>query len=416
VRALVLAALLATSFASVAEAENDNQSIRTGGDAVMQVGPVQSPVPTAEPAPPVAVQPVVQPAPQPAPAPVVVAAKPWPENVPSLKPGTDKSVAKTTKAATTVAAASAGTGASATASKTASATATGTAASATQTQVASLPPAPDNAASLTPIRVVLQAAVIPGAPPLNENLVWTVNKPGTSNKRIGDQVATVTGPRGEFMIPAGDYVVTVKQREAIVSQPLTVGAIPVVKTLALNTSIVSVRVIPYTGGKVVTEPVHWEVFATALGRPSKDSMVGEANAPETSFTLAAGYYVVRSHYHGVKSDLAMLVEPGVKYAYTVDLYAANLVAQVVGPTGKPVPDAKWQIVRAGADADGSHEVIATDTGANPTFLVREGNYTVIATGSDGSVGQAPIAIIAGKTQKVKVVLKPGTATAVKTSG
>jgi hypothetical protein len=422
VRALVLAALLAAGFASVAEAGNDIQSLRTNPDSTLVVGPTsQSPLPTAEPVAPVATQipaPAAQPAPAPAPTPVV--ARPWPENVPSLKPGTDKTIAVASKSTAAPGAATPPTTAAAkNTTATANTAATGSVAVATQNaaaqnQVAALPPQPTNAASLTPVKVTLQAAIILGAPPLHEPLVWTVSKPGDSNKKIGLQVASMTGARGEFSIPPGDYVVTIKQREAVVTLPLRVGPTAVVKTIPLNTSIVGVRVIPYTGGKIVTEPVHWEVFATGLGRPGPDSKVADAVAPMTSFTLAAGYYVVRSHYHDVSSDLAMLVEPGVSYSYTVDLYAANVVAQASGPS-KAMSQVKWQVVRSAAEADGTHHVVATDTGANPTFLVREGNYMVIATGADGSVGEAPLAVVAGRTHTVRVILKSGATQTVKTS-
>jgi hypothetical protein len=411
VRALLLAALLVASFATVARAGNDGASVPIHPDASLVASPNQAPLPAPEPV-------VAQPAPAPAPAPVV--ATPWPENVPSLKPGTEKTAVATASSASqsTKAVASTATTKSTTtssAASTAPAASTASKTSATQNQVAALPPQPTNAASLTPVKVTLQAAILAGAPPLREPLQWTVNKPGTNNNKIGPQVASMTGPRGEFSIPPGDYVVTVKQREAIVSQPLTVGSAGMTKTLVINTSIVAVRMILYTGGKIVTEPVHWEVFQTALGRPGPDSKVADAVAPESSFTLAAGYYVVRSHYHDATSDLAMLVEPAVSYHYTVDLYAATVVGRAVAASGASANDVKWQVVRSSAEPDGTHHVVATDSGANPTFLVREGNYLVIATGADGSVGETPLAVVAGRTHQIKVILKKGATATVKTS-
>jgi hypothetical protein len=420
VRALVLAAVLVTGVATIARAENEGQAIKVHPDSTLVSSPEQNPPATAEPAP--VVQAPAQPAPAPAAAPAaapVVASKPWPEDVPSLKPGTEKALASTAPATTKVASATpaakpAAVKATAAAPSAASA-ASAPAAATTATQVAALPPQPANAASLTPTKVTLQATLIVGAPPLHEPLQWTVSKPGDSNKKIGLQVASMTGARGEFSLPPGDYVLTIKQREAVITQPLTVGSVAVVKTIPINTSIVAVRMIPYTGGSIVTEPIHWEVFATGLGPPGPNSKVADAVAPMTSFTLAAGYYVVRSHYQDATSDLAMLVEPALSYSYTVDLYAANIAAQVVGPAGKSTSDVKWQIVRSAAEADGTHKVVATDKGANPTFLVREGSYMVIATGADGSVGEAPLAVLAGHPQKIRVTLKPGATATLKTS-
>ena len=413
-RALLLAALSVVSFASVAMAGNDGSSVPIHPDASLVTSPNQTPLPAPEPV-------VAQPAPQPAPAPVVVAT-PWPENVPSLKPGTAQPTVATaastapaagTTTTKTTAAASTATTTSSTKTTTASSTASKT--SATQNQVASLPPQQPNLPAGPPVKVTLQAAILAGAPPLREPLQWTVSRPGTNNQKIGLQVASMNGSRGEFSIPPGDYIVTVKQREAVVSQPLTVGSAGMTKTLVINTSIVAVRMIPYTGGKIVTEPVHWEVFQTSLGRPGPDSKVADAVAPEASFTLAAGYYVVRSHYHDASSDLAMLVEPAVSYHYTVDLYAATVVGRAVAASGASANDVKWQVVRSTPEPDGTHHIVATDSGANPSFLIREGNYLVIATGADGSVGEAPLSVVAGRNHQVKVILKKGATASVKTS-
>ena len=191
---------------------------------------------------------------------------------------------------------------------------------------------------------------------------------------------------------------------------MIVGATPISKVIPLNVSVVGVKMIPYTGAKVITQPIHWEVFRSALGAPGPRSKVVDAVAPQTYFTLAAGYYVVRAHYSDIHADLAMLIEPGVTYSYTVDLYAATVAAKVVDHAGKaPKGDVTWEVIRTAADAAGQHQVVASDTGANPSFLLREGSYMVIATAADGSKGQTAVAVRAGQTSRVTVKLaKPGT--------
>ena len=133
------------------------------------------------------------------------------------------------------------------------------------------------------------------------------------------------------------------------------------------------------------------------------------NAPQTIFTLAAGYYVVRSQYSDVHADLAIFIEAGVTYSYTVDLYAATVAAKVVDHAGKaPKGDITWEVIRTAADAVGQHQVVATDVGSHPEFLLREGMYMVIATAADGSVGQTPVVVRAGQTSRITVKLaKPG---------
>ncbi len=250
-----------------------------------------------------------------------------------------------------------------------------------------------------------------GAKPLKDPLSWrvTVPAPGTVNQP-GTEVATQNGPKVQFNLPQGTYVISTKDMEAVVNTVLIVGPTPIDKVIPLNISLVAVKLIPYTGAKLVTDPVHWEVFNSAIGPPGPNSKIGDAFAAQEDFMLGAGFYVVRAHYSDIHADLAILIEPGITYSYTVDLYAAKVTAKVVDAKGKtPKGDVTWEVIRAAADAAGTHQVVATDKGPNPDFLLREGTYTVIATGADGSVGQAPLAVLAGKPAKISVKLgKPGT--------
>jgi len=382
VRALILATLVATGFITVALAAGEKNS----GVVVKPPAP-QVTTPPAPPAP--APAPVVT-APPPAPPQAIVEA-PWPDNVPKIKPGTGGTpLVAAAPAAPAV-------GQSLTATE-----------PVTSTQTASLPATP--IPSGPPTKVTLQASVMQGAKPLRDSLIWTISVPlaGTID-RPGAQVATQNGPKGEFALPQGTYIVTIKDAEAIIDSVMIVGATPISKVIPLNVSVVGVKMIPYTGAKVITQPIHWEVFRSALGAPGPRSKVVDAFAPQTYFTLAAGYYVVRAHYSDIHADLAMLVEPGVTYSYTVDLYAATVAAKVVDHAGKaPKGDVTWEVIRTAADA-GQHQVVASNTGANPSFLLREGNYLVIATAADGSKGQTAVAARAGQTSRITVKLaKPGT--------
>lgn len=175
-----------------------------------------------------------------------------------------------------------------------------------------------------------------------------------------------------------------------------------------NPAIVGLKMIPYTGAKVIMQPIHWEVFSSALGAPGPNSKVGDAVASTTVFTLAAGYYVVRSQYSDIHADLPILVEAGVTYNYIVDLYAASVSAKAVSQSGRSLTGTiNWEVIRAAAGAAGRHQVVATDRGTNPDFLLREGNYIIIASAADGSVGRIRVAVRAGHTHRFTVTLKPG---------
>jgi hypothetical protein len=411
VRKIILGALVAVGFAAAAQARDPAQGVNNVmPKTAAEAAPAAAPAPAAVPAPVVAAQP---PAPPPAPVPMMVEL-PWPANVPSLKPGTDLAIQTAMPAKP-----AAGTPAKAVAMVVPNAAKSQSPAqSPTKNQTAALTPAPSNAAAVTLTKVTLQASVMAGAKPMPDLIQWTVSKP-TADNRAGETVATQTASKAMFSLAPGSYVLTIRDQEAIASQPLVVGSTPMAKLVPLNLSVLHMKLIPYTGAKPVTQPVHWEVFASALGRPGPNSKIADAVSPMTVFHLTQGYYVVRSHYLDVTSDLAMQVEPGVTYAYTVDLYAANLSTRVVGIGGKkPAGSVTWQVVRQQADLDGQHRVVATNTGPQPNFLVREGDYTVIATSADGAIGEAAISIKAGHNHQLTVRLKPAgkpTATATSTN-
>ena len=340
-RALILACVVATGFASVALAGSENQGTTT---IVKPPAPAVTPPP---PAPAPAPAPVVTAPPPPPPTPVV-ADVPWPDNVPKIKPGTGGMPLVAAKSAAPAAPVTAA------GQSLASTQSTATMQPTTPTQTASLSPTP--IPSGPPTKVTLQASVMQGAKPLKDPLVWTISVPqaGTID-RPGTQVATFNGPKAEFNLPQGTYVVTVKDAEAKVNSVMIVGAVPIVRTVPINVATVGVRMIPYTGAKLITQPIHWEVFNSAIGTPGPNSKIADVNAPQTVFTLAAGFYVVRSQYSDIHADLAILVEAGVTYSYTVDLYAATVAAKVVDHTGKvPKGTVEWEVIRTAADAAGLH--------------------------------------------------------------
>jgi hypothetical protein len=395
-RKLILAALVVAGFTATTYAANEKSQTLPANSGAMDSAAKQ-PAPPAPP-PAAAVQPAPQPAPPPPPKVVEV---PWPDNVPSLKPGTGLAL---------TAAASKAAPAAATAATAKVATTTSIASTTTQTQMAALPPNPANAAAVATTQVTLQASAMAGLKPLKDAaIVWTIYK-ADSNNHATEKLASQTGAQAQFSLAPGSYVVAIRDAESLGSQFFTVGSQPISKVIPLNLSVVQVKMIPFTGAKPVADPVHWEMFANALGRLGPDSKVADRFEPMTVFHLSAGYYVLRSHYQGTHTDLAMLVEGGVTYHYTVDLYAASVAAQAVAAGGKkPKADVTWQVVRAKAGTDGQREVIATDKGASPSFLLREGEYLLIATAADGTTGQAPVTIQAGKAQHIKVMLKPAAA-------
>jgi hypothetical protein len=170
-------------------------------------------------------------------------------------------------------------------------------------------------------------------------------------------------------------------------------------------SKLTIGMIPNSGRGAITDPIGWQVFTYSKGVTENGQLVAEKTAPNATFNLPAGSYVIRAAYRGTQSDLVIPLAPNQSYTYTINLYAGNAKLSAVNVGGTTVKkDVSWQIVREKPGADGSYQLVTTSADAAPQLLVREGNYLVVAR--QGELwGVEKLSIKAGRTTTKKVKLK-----------
>jgi len=237
----------------------------------------------------------------------------------------------------------------------------------------------------------IKQGLVVGSGPETRNIV--VSDANAAVKPTGQPVAVATGA------PATGTVKPLPPTQVASAAPA--NAQVVVKP----NSKLTIGMIPNSGRGAITDAIGWQVFTYSKGVTENGQLVAQKTAPNATFNLPAGSYVIRAAYKGTQSDLVIPLAPNQSYTYTINLYAGNAklsAANVGGTTLKK--GVAWQIVRAKPSADGSYQLVTSSADASPQLLIREGNYLVVARQGD-LWGVEKLSVKAGRTTTVKVKLK-----------
>jgi hypothetical protein len=185
----------------------------------------------------------------------------------------------------------------------------------------------------------------------------------------------------------------------------TASAAPASQVIVKPNSKLTIGMIPNSGRDFITDPIGWQVFTYSKGVTENGQLVAEKMAPNATFNLPAGSYVIRAAYKGTQSDLVIPLAPNQSYTYTINLYAGQAKLSAVNVGGTQLKkDVAWQIVREKPGADGSYQLVTTSNVVSPQLLIREGNYLVVARQGE-MWGVEKLSVKAGRITTTKVKLK-----------
>jgi hypothetical protein len=261
------------------------------------------------------------------------------------------------------------------------------------------PKAADSTGTLKLTAVVATGAIKNIADPI----AWTVVRKADGGIPQA-VVARDKTPSATFKLPPGKYIVEGIWKAIVVQRDVEVPTgKPYTVLFNYNAGTISLKMIPYSGAAPITTAVKWELYFMRKGNGANlqdNDKLFMVVAPTQQFSLPAGNYVVRASYGGTFADLVMPIEAGHSYKYTINLYSAQVTFNAAGAD----KTTSWQVLRAKPDGDGQRRMVASQTGASPTFLLREGNYIVkVATGD--LHGEQAFSVKAAKNSTVKIKLQ-----------
>ena len=236
---------------------------------------------------------------------------------------------------------------------------------------------------------------------ITEPVSWTItklDKNGKPGKKPDVQEAAAVL---KTKLKPGQYQVLGQAKGMAAKQTFTVGKEPVVRTVTFGMSEISIKMITSKGRKPVKDPIQWEMLTYVKGNPDGGKRIDMVTAPTASFRVPAGGYVVRATYKGTTADLVVPLKAGQSYDYTLNLYAGYAEASAFNNKTKIMQDVTWQIVREKPNAKGEYQLVTEQVAPEPTIMVREGKYFIIARYGD-TWGKEKLEITAGEVAKVKI--------------
>lgn len=251
--------------------------------------------------------------------------------------------------------------------------------------------------------VTLDAAIGLDGKPLTEPVSWIITKLDKNGKPAKKPTLEEKSPVLKTKLKPGQYQVLATAQKMSAKQTFTVGKEPVVRTVTLGMADISIKMITSKGRKPVKDPIQWEMLTYVKGDANKGKRVDIVTAPTASFTVPAGGYVVRASYKGVTADLIVPLQAGQSYQYTLNLYAGYGEGAAFSGKTKVQQDVQWQVVREKPNKKGEYELVTEQHAAEPTIMLREGKYLLIARYGK-SWGMEKLHITAGEVVKVKVKL------------
>lgn len=224
----------------------------------------------------------------------------------------------------------------------------------------------------TSIRLI--AAYTTEGPVIDAKVTWRIFKPDQNEQGVYPLVVRSDDPSPVFVLQTGTYIVHAAFGYARTTQLIQLGAEPQILTL----------IIPAGGlylesniGENGDDPqVSYDVLGTELDALGERRIL-VSNAPvKTIIPLAEGAYQIISRYGNGNSVVRedVIIEAGLLTLANVEHRAARITFKLVSEAGgEALADTSWTILLPNGD------VVKEGIGAFPTYVLAEGDYSVVAS-------------------------------------
>jgi hypothetical protein len=237
--------------------------------------------------------------------------------------------------------------------------------------------APPADAAKTRAVLRLQALVTEDGQPIRSGLVWRIfqdAKDNTEDSRLR-LVATAAGGEAAFRLDPGSYLVHASYGRAGATTRVSIDKAERTETLVLNAGGVKLSALVVGDLPVDQDRVTFDIFSKdADQRGDRQALVIGAK-PGKIIRLNADTYHVVSRYGDLNAVVRaeIHVNPGKLTEATVYHKAAKMTLKLVAESGgEALAGVNWLVLTPSGDQ------LAESVGAFPSFVLAEGDYSVVA--------------------------------------
>jgi len=268
-----------------------------------------------------------------------------------------------------------------------------------QPATAAPPTAPaEPAVPAEPQPVKLEAMIADGGQPIADGVTWRVfsDKPGANGQLV--LAAKSDSAVATLELPPGNYVIDVAYGHAQASDTLTVKTGVNEKSMVLGAGGLRLNAAVTGDVPIPINLLHFDVFTSGQSDAER-ALVAQGLAANDIITLNAGTYHIVSYFGDVNAIVRadLQVEAGQLTDATLYHKASQVSFKLVTETGgEAIADVDWTV----KGSDGT--TIFTNTGAFPSTVLEQGDYTVFAKRND-KVYNRQFQVKPGQPQDIEVL-------------
>lgn len=255
--------------------------------------------------------------------------------------------------------------------------------------------APREAATLSMV-----ARLTPDGPPLGAGVVWRVFAEAQGPDGTRELVAERHGGSADFVLKPGGYFIYCGFGYAGTTEHVVVGTGLKAESVVLNAGGVRLAAVtgkdrPPLGG----DDLSFDIFAQEVDSHGEPKAVALDIAPGEIVRLPAQTYNVVANYGdaNARTTADIDVKAGKLSDITLTEKAAKITLKLVSTEGgEAIANTRWSVLTQAGD------LVTTGVGAFPSFILAEGDYTVIANHEDGQF-QRIVSVVSGENADVEVL-------------
>lgn len=246
----------------------------------------------------------------------------------------------------------------------------------------------------------LTAKLTQDGPPIGAGVVWRIFAEAQGPDGSRELVAERHGGSADFVLKSGGYFVYCGFGYAGTTEHVVVGNSLKTNTVVLNAG--GVRLYAVTGKdrpRLDKDDIKFDIFSQELDSHGEPKAVALNVAPGTIVRLPAKTYNVTANYGdaNARTTADIDVKPGKLSDITLTEKAAKITLKLVSNEGgEAIADTRWSILTQAGD------LVTSGVGAFPSFVLAEGDYTVIANHEDGQF-QRVVSVVSGEDADVEVL-------------
>ena len=255
------------------------------------------------------------------------------------------------------------------------------------------------ARELPKFELTLSARLTENSDYLSSGLLWRVftTKPGEDGSFA--MLATSDSASPNFELEGGDYIVHVAYGLASTARRVTIADEPTAEEMTINAGGLRLKAVGLDAEPLVAKHVRFDVHSSEQDEYGQRKLVVQNATPEQIVRLNPGTYHVVAVYGDANAVIRadVRVQPGKLTDATVQHKAAAVTLKLVNePGSEALANTEWSILSPGGD------VVKESSGAFPTHVLAEGEYSVIAR-NDGRLYNRDFSVEAGLDREVELV-------------